>query len=237
MSFTDAELQAYLNGDTTNSDAVEAALSHDAALESRLMALDTVAPMVAFAFAGVGENRGPATTSQPSSTSQRSLMWPLLASACIGALILATALWPRQQPDDWTMQVAAYQALYSRDTIAIVTPDPAALDQQFNHLQTAIGTAPDVAALQSLPGLDLLRAQVLSHEGAPLGQIVFADAEGRPIALCYIAAEAGPHRSGTSTQNGLPGAHFVHAGFAYYLVGTPSEADAATLADQVAALL
>lgn len=237
MSFTDAELRAYLNGDTTQSDAVETALTQDPAFEARLMALDSVAPMVAFAFAGVGENRNAATSGLPASAAQRPWIWPLLASACVGALILTAALWPRPQPDDWTMQVAAYQALYSSDTIAIVAPDPAALDQQFSHLQTAIGSAPDVDTLQSLPGLDLLRAQVLAHEGAPLGQIVFADAEGRPIALCYIAAQAGQQRSGTSTQNGLPGAHFVHAGFAYYLVGTPSEADAAELAEHLAGLL
>lgn len=233
MSFSDADLRAYLAGDASQATAIEAALAADPALEDRLMALDTVAPMVAGAFADVGEDR-PVLQIAPPADARRPI-WPLLASACLGGLIVAASLWPRAQTPDWTMQVAAYQALYSAETISIVAADAADIAQQFDHLSTNLGAAPDLAALQNLPGLRLLRAQVLTHAGAPLGQIVFADSTGRPVALCYIASTE--DRSGTSTQRGLAGAHFTSHGFAYYLVGTRTEADAQDLATAIQSAL
>ena len=81
--------------------------------------------------------------------------------------------------------------------------------------------------LETLPGLDLKRAQVLSFKGKPLVQVVFADAQGNPVAFCVIRQGAGaPVKDvNLAVLSGLATATWANDGYGYMLLGGDAQTD------------
>lgn len=231
MTYSDADLLAYLAGTAAEemSAGIEAALALDPALEDRLMTLDPLASTIGDALDGLGADR----VTLPAQKQSRRI-WPLAVAACAGAAIVATVvLWPAPQTTrPWMDQVAAYQALYSPATIANVTPTQEGLAAQFAQLDTALGTQLPLDALQTATTLELRRAQILAFENAPLGQIVFADDTGRPVALCLIRTDSPGRDTATFELHGLNGAAFTQGGFDYLVIGATTRQEAEALANQ-----
>ncbi|MEL6678576.1 MAG: hypothetical protein AAFQ51_07710 [Pseudomonadota bacterium] len=184
MTFDDDDLIAFHRGTLANerAEALAARLETDTALVARLMALDPAKPMVADAFARI--------TPPPVDLPMSSLGRPMLAAAS-GALVASAAaliLWVATLPSGpaWHRQVAEYQVLYTAQTVSMIPPSAEALIDQFGALRATLSVGFGSEALADVKGLELLRAQILGFEGAPLGQIVFADPLGRPVALCLM---------------------------------------------------
>ena len=184
---SDADLKAYHEGtmDADRPDPLMHQLEKDDALAARLMTFDPAAQMVATAFEGIAPTTVPDV---PVAVAQ--FPWKPLAIAA-STVAAALAIWASLPPAGaaWHRQVAEYQVLYTAQTVSMIAPSEAALADQFHTLDAALAIDFDAMTLSDIKGLDLLRAQILGFEGAPLGQIVFADHLGRPIALCLMTGQ------------------------------------------------
>jgi hypothetical protein len=87
---------------------------------------------------------------------------------------------------DWRSAVAEYMELYTDETFALPNPD-----RDFQARKLSVVAERVSAALTaenvSLPGLRFESADLLSYEGAPLGEITYVDAHGSPVLFCVIA--------------------------------------------------
>ncbi len=231
MKFSDETLLAYLEGslDEAEARAIENAVAEDSALEHRLMALDPFAQVVQQAFEGIPTEAPSIDLPIPSAQQSNAGPLRLLAVAASVAVIAASAtFWAtRPQALGWAEQAAIYQSLYSPDTIADLDNSQKTLDAQFVQAEAQLGRSLNRDVLETLPGLDLKRAQVLSFKGKPLVQVVFADAQGNPVAFCVIRQGAGaPVKDvNLAVLSGLATATWANDGYGYMLLGGDAQTD------------
>lgn len=230
MHLSDDELRDYLEGRTTPEAArrLETAMLGDASLERRLMALDDVAAGIRSGMAALPEDARIARISEgaglsvaPARPVERG---PRLLFRLAASLLLGLGLgWGTTQmfmpADDWRMEVAHYQALYTDHTLSGASFDTPALQAQLARASEMVGTALPPEVLSGLVDMDLVRAQVLGFEDQPLAQIVYRGVGGAPIALCLLrtgAAEAGIE---VSDLRGMAAASWNDRGVEYLLIG------------------
>ncbi len=231
MTFSDETLQAYLEGtlDEAQSRAIEAAVEQDAALEGRLMALDPFAPVVQQVFEGLPAVAPEIDLPAPSAPERSGgvvRLFAVAASAAIAAF--AVTFWATRPAElGWAQQAAIYQSLYVPETIAGLDVSPATLDAQIAEAEKTLGRSLSRETLESLPGLELKRAQILSFKGKPLVQIVFADEQGQPLAFCVIRqGPAAPAKDvKQAVLSGLATATWAQGGYGYMLLGSDPQTD------------
>ena len=239
MKFSDETLLAYLEGSLEEAEAraIEEAVAEDVELESRLMGLDPFASVVQRVFEKV-----PAKTPQPDLPQHQPArpaagLLRLAGVAASVAVIAASATFWATRPAElgWAQQAAIYQSLYVPDTIASLDNSQPSLDAQFARAEEQLGRSLNRDVLETLPGLELKRAQVLSFKGKPLIQIVFADAQGQPLAFCVIRqGEAAPNKDvNQAVLSGLATATWAQDGFGYMLLGNDQQTE---LGDQLTIL-
>lgn len=226
QSYSDQQLEAYLDGSVSEEDAaaIEHAISRSPELEQRLLALEPLSPIARDAFAEVPSNerlRGllpPETTQQsPRRVAQLSLV------ACLAGAIgfaLATLTVPSNELG-WREQIAVYQALYVPETIEAIVPTDAELNLQFIRGSDVLGREVRPDMLAGLDELDLRRAQVLQSEQQTIVQIVFAGPQGEPFAFCIVALNSETQNTDMEFEQlaGVPTAHWVEDDYGYMLVG------------------
>ncbi len=231
MKFSDETLLAYLEGSLTEAEAraIEDAVAEDSALETRLMALDPFAPIVQQVFEAVPAETPsvdlPEPTALPSSAGPLRL---LTVAASVAVIAVSATFWTtRPEALGWAEQAAIYQSLYSPDTIANLDNSQQSLDAQFARAEAKLGRSLNRDVLENLPGLDLKRAQVLSFNGKPLVQVVFADAQGNPLAFCVIRqGPAAPSKDvNLAVLSGLATATWAKDGYGYMLLGGDEQTD------------
>lgn len=234
MKFSDETLKAYLEGnaDAAEAAAIEAAIETDLALEQRLMTLDLLAPVVQSVFENIPADAPQIELPQPMPVSTARTSggpWRLMAVAASVAVVAVSAtFWAtRPEPMGWAEQAAIYQSLYSPDTIASLDNSPVALDAQFARAEAQLGRSLNRDALETLPGLELKRAQVLSFKGKPLIQVVFADDQGQPLAFCVIRqGEGAPAKVvKLAAISGVATATWAQDGYGYMLIGSSEQTD------------
>ena len=238
MTFSDDTLKAYLRGSlgSEESDAIEAAVENDPELEQRLMDLDPIAPVVREVFRDI-----PAAAPQvelPPRVPALAGPWRLLGVAAAAAVLaVSLTIWlTRPQPMGWAEQAALYQSLYTPDSIATLEYPPALVDAQISLAEEKLGRPLNRDSLEGLPGLELKAAQVLSFKGKPLVQIVFADADGNPFALCVIRQGDGAPNSELKQEvlSGLATARWARDGYGYMLLGNRPDNDLTVQLDYLA---
>ena len=234
MKFSDETLRAYLEGkaDEAEAAAIEAAIEADPDLEQRLMALDPFAPVVQAVFEQIPSEALQIDLPSPqnSGTARPAAgPWRLLTVAASVAVVAVSATYwaTRPAPMGWAEQAAIYQSLYTADTIASLDSSPTALDAQFAQAEEKLGRSLNRDALESLPGLDVKRAQILSFKGKPLVQVVFANEQGQPLAFCIIRQGAGaPARDVKQAAiSGVATATWAQDGYGYMLIGSDAQTD------------
>ncbi|WP_171205845.1 hypothetical protein [Ruegeria sp. HKCCA0235A] len=231
MTFSDETLLAYLEGtlDEAQSRAIEAAVEDDVELERRLMALDPFAPVVRQVFETLPTAAPKVDLPEPVARNTNGGFLRLLAVAAgVGVAAVALTFWATRPAElGWAQQAAIYQSLYVPETIVSLDSSEASLDKQFAMAEAALGRSLNREALDSLPGLELKRAQVLSFKGKPLVQVVFADEQGQPFAFCVI--RQGPNAPKAEVKqailNGLATATWAQDGYGYMLLGSSPQTD------------
>jgi anti-sigma factor RsiW len=82
----------------------------------------------------------------------------------------------------------------------------------------------------SLPGLRFESADLLSYEGAPMGEIAFVDTLGSPVLLCVIANGGADTPNHAEKRGELALTSWSHGGRGYLLIGRLPEDQIAGLA-------
>ncbi|WP_171235856.1 hypothetical protein [Ruegeria sp. HKCCA6837] len=231
MTFSDETLVAYLEGtlDEAQSRAIEAAVETDTTLEQRLMALDPFAPIVRDVFEKLPAEAPAIEMPDPVMPAARGSGLRLVAVAASAAIAaVAVTFWATRPADlGWAQQAAIYQSLYVPETIASLDSSTKSLDKQFEMAEAQLGRSLNRETLESLPGLELKRAQVLSFKGKPLIQVVFADEQGQPFAFCVLrqGPDAPPAEIKQAVLSGLATATWAQDGYGYMLLGNSPQTD------------
>jgi anti-sigma factor RsiW len=155
-----------------------------------------------------------------------------LAGAALAAWLTLRSTADRE---DWTATVQAYMQLYTPETFAGLSPDPAqeaAIVEKVGR-RLGVGVTPDELAV---PGLAFKAAFVLAYEGKPLGEFVFVDAAGAPYLFCILAEGAGPTPLSLENHEGLTTANWGHGDKRFLVIGpspTVIESWSKTLSNRV----
>jgi len=136
-----------------------------------------------------------------------------------------------EEQEDWRSAVADYLALYSADTLATV---PSGGEGALTLLSDRLGLKLSAASV-ALPNMTFKRAQMLSYDGAPLGQVAYVDEADRPAAFCIIRNGESDAPVTTEQRDGLSLASWARGGRGYVVVGRFSTDEAAALANTLAA--
>lgn len=248
MTYTDEHLRSYLAGslDPETAQQIEADLENDPILEQRLLALEGLRPLVQQGFAEIPEAdhlkelehkifAQPTAANDHASAPSFVRTWGARAATLMVGLAMGTSLmyWADDTPD-WRQEVASYQALYVKETIASLDRSEHELKQELVAASAAVGQQLNLSDLNDLDGLKLLRTQVLGHEGAPLIQIVFADPNGAPVAFCILKDT---NAAGTTMQStnlkGMASADWTGNGYRYLVIGGQNQSRIDTVAEQI----
>ncbi len=247
MSDEDAELVALIDNEL-DEDAkrrVLGRLADDEALRRRFEALrDAGAPIAASLDALI--DKAPLArlrAALPRQDARRASRWPLggialrelAAGIVIGLLATGAAAWvalsslPLEGREDWRAAVVEYMDLYTNDTFAFDDIDPSIQAKKLSAIGDKVGTAltPDRVAI---PGLHFKTAQMLSYDGAPLGELAYVDGQGAPVLFCIIANGEvdAPTRSERRGDYSLTS--WTRAGHGYLVIGRLPEQQIADLA-------
>jgi anti-sigma factor RsiW len=132
----------------------------------------------------------------------------------------------------WVMAAAGYQALYSRDTVAVAT-DPALSAKTVAEIHQIDGIPVRVPDLRSA-GLTFKRIQRLRFHDKPLVQIVYLPEKGGPVALC-IVKDAKPDQS-LAQQNveNMDVVTWRQSELSYALIGSGGSVDLNALGKRIA---
>lgn len=222
---TDEHLVAFLDGalDGAKHAAVAAALAGDANLRARLAALDLNLSALRDGFEAVLADAPPLEIAVPPTPA----IWrPIHAAAAAAMLAIGFGLgWSGTQlgqPDPWHQAVANYQVLYTTQTLTATPLPPAAQEAGLRAVSAEIGLDLSKEAL-AVEGLDFQRAQILSHEGAPLIQVAYLTEDGAPVAFCFMRGQAVSDPEAT-TLSGLNASTWARAGYTFILIGPVDEA-------------
>jgi anti-sigma factor RsiW len=243
--FTDEQLVAFLDGETEHcpADAITKALTTDAHLAKRIEALSIEVDQVKHAFSGVLDTapvapdflrQEPLRSIKPTSR----FGWGSIAAAVILALGIGfgAGQFTSPSPDNgWKQYVAAYQALYSTDTLVSVKTSSEEQNAELARVAAAIGKSIDVSALQIEQSVDYKRAQILNFKGKPLIQLAFLSKEGVPYALCILKAKDGaPKPVQMQNLENMSSASWSRGGYNYLLIGGSDDAVVSKMAQKYA---
>jgi len=257
----DARLTAYLDGelDAAERFSLEDELRADPALAGRLALLRRSQLPFAEAFAPLLDDAPKArleamldglaeTETSPRQTAalqpgRRGLVAAGVALFALGVLGSRAMDLLRGAPDeeeaehadDWREAVAQYLALYTSDTLAAVTDDPAARQRELALVGDRLDLPLTLAAVQ-IPGVSLKNARLLRYDGRQLGQLTYLDADSGPLALCIIDGE-GNEPMRTERRGGMNVAFWARGGHRFMLIGHAAMSTVSAWAGAVAGQL
>lgn len=168
-----------------------------------------------------------------------------LLAASVVAGVFADRLWLATTSNDdndndggagWRAVVAQYMALYTPETLGLNQPDRAQQQAQLSSLNAQLGLSltPETIAL---PPLEFRRAQILSYDFKPLAQILYADPQGRPMALCILRDTSAAHSIAMEKRQAMTIAWWANSDYQALLIGHGSPGDINALADSLSGRL
>ncbi|MEM9602333.1 MAG: hypothetical protein AAGA11_05700 [Pseudomonadota bacterium] len=242
-TFTDDQLTAYLDGELEPSLAatLEARLATDGELGARLEALsfDQTALRQAFDAVLAEAPAFPEAVLEPAAPAEphrgvgafTGFAAAAVLVACLSSLV---TLWATRAPSDerrWFDYVAAYQALYTTDTLVHVTTDGTTRAAELERVSGAIGLEIPLQAVEALPNLHYKRAQVLGFEGAALAQLTFLTADGAPIAICIIGTDQADDTVQTAMLEGMASERWSDGEHAFLVIGGADQSELSGVAE------
>jgi anti-sigma factor RsiW len=198
-------ISAYLDGALPEADrrALEALIANDPAVAEEVEALRRVDDLLAGGFADmlaapvplhlarVIEKTRPEAAPAASWTGLRSLAASiaLVAVGAAGGAVVATSLAPpaeiAQAKTGWLDHVAEYHAVYAaqgRHLVEVPASDRAHLEKWLSEQTGVAFTVPDLSA----SGLSFEGGRLLVANGKPVAQLMYKDADGQVIAVCFM---------------------------------------------------
>jgi anti-sigma factor RsiW len=247
MADEDAELVALLDNelDENAKDDLLRRLATDGALRERYEALRDAGSQIAEALDALVETApldrlsGAIPKADSQDIARRPLgAWAirdLAAGIVIALLVAGIASWAtlriasNDEREDWRGAVVEYMELYTNDTFALDKPEPSVAAEKLRAIGEKLGLAltPENIAV---PDLRLKMAQILSYDGAPLGEIAFVDADGRPVLFCIIANKGADESTRSERQGDISLTSWSNGGRGYLVVARLPEQQIADLA-------
>lgn len=243
--FSDEELVAYLDGEAEFApiDAIKTALMTDKTLQKRLNSLkiDKVAlqnSMEAISETAKEQKALPDFLAsgdmppqmerilKPANANKAGIFegWQKVAAIALLAVAIgwcAKSFSSKNNLQSWHNYVAAYQALYSEETLAAIDQSEEKSIEQLQRVTGVLGKKIEITQLSTIKGLSYKRAQILGFKGQPLMQLAFLSDKGKPVALCIIKSKSNNNSIIThEVQQGLQAAHWKKGKFEYLLIGT-----------------
>lgn len=197
-------LSAYRDGELPEAEAraVEALVANDPAVQAEYDALlraddafgrafaDMLQDPVPLALAHKLDQSAPTAANLP-----RAPRWGMGLAAALallavggvgGALLTERFGAPVQVAGGWLDQVAEYHLIYANQTrhlVEVPASDKAHLEKWLSETTKVPFTVPDLSA----SGLTFQGARLLVAAGQPVAQLMYTDAAGRVIAVCFMA--------------------------------------------------
>jgi anti-sigma factor RsiW len=236
MTGNDAELVALIDNelDEEAKGALLVRLADDEGLRKRYEALRDAGDLIATSLGALIKNAPlPRLGAMlPSVEGAPAGRWPfsgfalrdLAAGFVLGLLAAGAAAWvafsgaPPEEREDWRSTVAEYMELYGNETFALPNPDRAFLAKKLSFVAERVGASLTPESL-ALPGLRFESADLLSYDGAPLGEIAFVDAHGSPVLFCVLANGGADTPNRSEKRGDLALSSWSHGGRGYLVIG------------------
>ncbi len=220
-AFSDEELAAFLDGETTEAvaDKIREAVASDTELSSYVDKM-----RAAQATFVSGQNAllefAPDMPELPTAEG-KGVSWGAgltgLAAGLILALGASWAAFDSKEPG-WREVVASYQSLYVTETLSGAVPSPVAAQAKLAQLSDVLGI--DLTSLPEVDGLAYRRAQQLGYKGQPLAQLTYLTAEGGPVALCILyTGDKSSADIRAETLEGMSAFSWIDNGYGVLLIG------------------
>lgn len=143
-----------------------------------------------------------------------------------GALVAAH----KAQP--WISVAADYQQLYTRETVASVSPDLAVSAGTVDAIRKVDGIRLRMPDLRSA-GLLFKSIDRLRYDGKPLVQIVYLPDRGTPVALCVMKDSQPDQPIAQRQMHGMTVVSWRQNELSYALIGKPDSGDLQAIARQI----
>ncbi|WP_244124051.1 anti-sigma factor family protein [Burkholderia gladioli] len=124
----------------------------------------------------------------------------------------------------WISVAADYQQLYTRDTVANLTPDPAVSAKIVGEIRSDDGIRLRVPDL-SMAGMRFKAIDRLRYDGKPLVQIVYLPEHGVPVALCVMKDARPDQGIAKHEMHGMTVVAWRQNELSYALIGKPDSGD------------
>ncbi|MGZ7178174.1 anti-sigma factor family protein [Burkholderia gladioli] len=132
----------------------------------------------------------------------------------------------------WISVAADYQQLYTRDTVANLTPDPAVAAKIVGEIRSDDGIRLRVPDL-SMAGMRFKAIDRLRYDGKPLVQIVYLPEHGVPVALCVMKDARPDQGIAQHEMHGMTVVAWRQNELSYALIGKPDSGDLEAIARQI----
>lgn len=223
MDFNDEELVAYLDdeGEHAPIDEINAALQADPDLAKRLDALRVDTDKIAGGLGAclVKDRKPDFDLGEPAKT-----RWaiPAIAASLLVALLAFGGghYWRDFEERQWKDYVAAYQFLYTTNTLSSVQNSDLVKQQELDRVGAAIGKKISVSQVAEFPEVEYKRAQLLGYKGKALIQLTFLSSTGKPIALCILRTSKRENKAVEFSElEGMSAASWKNGDYDYLLIG------------------
>ena len=220
---TDAEIVAFLDDALPTEDQARIALAAttNPDVAQRIEALSVDRDQLVGAFEELLSTAPTLPVTQPPANKPAAPAKWWQAAAAIALLAIGIGIGtqlPKDDATDWHMAVADYQVLYATETL---TGMELTQDQRWGSLaktSATLGLDLDREDV-TLTGLQFRRAQLLSHQGAPLAQLAFLDTNGDAIAFCFTRTNGPDTDAEPTTLAGLNAITWQKKGIGFILIG------------------
>jgi anti-sigma factor RsiW len=125
-------------------------------------------------------------------------------------------------PRDWVEDIAEYHGVYAAQSRHLVEVPASESDHIKTWLTAQVGTPFEIPDLSG-SGLEFQGARLLVAAGKPVGQLMYRDAGGQVVALCFVASDKPPATEIQSlSSNGFQMRVWGRAGARFVLIGPES---------------
>lgn len=226
MTDLDEKLSAYLDGELSEAEsaALEAQIAENPDLRAVLDALTQADAMAVMGFDAVLDE--PVPLGMAAAIRDAAVMpvanditpprrgWQGLAAACALFLVLGIGggyfVGAERSGDatgvvlagGWLDDVMGYHGIYAAESRHLVEVPASDSEHLQKWLNNVVGTAVTIPALDDA-GLTFQGGRLLAASGKPVGQLMYTDASGNVVALCFIQSGAPQDGFVDNTRNGF----------------------------------
>jgi anti-sigma factor RsiW len=227
-NFTDEQLVAFLDGEFehTPAEEIKAALAHSDELNARLKQLTLNKSAMSDAFGALNQTAPSYEdimgVDEAQTTRDYTGFMKIAAVAIVaaGIGIFASPIIQQDRFEDWHEYVAAYQALYSTETLVHVNNSQTVAEDELKRVISTLEKDISIADLQIDEKLEYKRGQVLEYQGRPLVQLAFLSSDGAPVALCIMKSQSqNAANVSTGEIENMQSAYWSSGSFDYMLIG------------------